>query len=154
MFSRLGCTADCCSFSRRWRGFTGSAMASSIQPMWMQKYHDLQSDGDSRMSCMKKKKICIFSICSCLSCPPVELKRGAHRKQHKGNHCVTNGNLCSRPCDDIIHKLVTWRTQEVRSYIVPHLKEKREHCIRKGGITTLTLSDPGTDIHHMLFFHP
>lgn len=79
----------------------------------------------------KRKKFCILSICSCLSCQPVELERGAHRKQHKGNHCVTNGNLCCRPCDDIIHKLVSWRTQEVRSYIVPHLKEKREHNIKK-----------------------
>lgn len=79
----------------------------------------------------KKKILCIFSIYFCLSCPPVELERGTHRKQNKGNHCVTNGNLCSRPCDDIIHKLESWRTQEVRSYIVSHLKENREHNIKK-----------------------
>jgi len=99
-----------------------------------------------------KKKCCIFSFGPCLSCQPVELERGAHRKQHKGNHCVTNGNLCGSPCDDIIHKLESWRTQEVRSYIVPHLKEKREHKIKKGGIK----SKPSETLIFMMsyFFSP
>lgn len=53
---------------------------------------------------------------------PVEFEGRAHRQQHKGHHSVTDGYLCAGPRDDIIHKLVCWRTQEVWPYIVSHLR--------------------------------
>lgn len=73
---------------------------------------------------MHNAKGIITGISSCVFNPPVEFERGTHRKQHKRYHCVTNGNLCSCPRDDVINKLVRWRAQEVWSHIVPYLRKQ------------------------------
>lgn len=132
----------CWSLRRRCLGLTGSATATRTQPIWRQKYQDLQRGGDGTGDISADLTPChgddftsltdniflhllkSYSVLrsGSLSHWPVELEGWTHRQQDKRHHCVADGDLSGCPRDDIIDQFVGGWVQEVWTNIMSDLR--------------------------------